>query len=195
MGHRRPEMAQTRGDWSAGVAASYALADLMRAITCEDRGRDRYGRSIGLCRADGQHLGAAMVSAAFTRYSSDYVWQEEKARRETLGVHAPSPVSQRGSGACSLAREGVPEPAIRGDIVRCGESWEHVCDGTSASPSQSSNHRGSNRSTDCSSREPQLEEWVERARRAKPHGRGVGSLRLSCSSAAFDGSKSAIERG
>jgi hypothetical protein len=70
MGHRRPEMAQTCGDWSAGVAASYALADLMRAITCEDRGRDRYGRSIGLCRADSQHLGAAMVSAAFTRYSS-----------------------------------------------------------------------------------------------------------------------------
>jgi endonuclease YncB( thermonuclease family) len=49
-----PEMKQLCGDWSAGVAAAYALADLMRgkAIKCEDKGRDRYGRSIGLCRAD-----------------------------------------------------------------------------------------------------------------------------------------------
>jgi endonuclease YncB( thermonuclease family) len=44
-----PEMAQTCGDWSAGVAATYALADLMRGkvISCELKDRDRYGRSVG----------------------------------------------------------------------------------------------------------------------------------------------------
>jgi endonuclease YncB( thermonuclease family) len=63
-----------------------------KTITCEDKGRDRYGRSIGLCRANGEDLGAAMVELgmawAFTRYSWDYVGLEEKARRENLGVHA-----------------------------------------------------------------------------------------------------------
>jgi endonuclease YncB( thermonuclease family) len=53
---------------------------LGKRIECEFRGKDRYGRSIGLCRADGLDLGATMVSAgmawAFTRYSSDYVEQE-----------------------------------------------------------------------------------------------------------------------
>lgn len=89
-----PEMGQTCGDWHAGMAATYALADLMRgkAITCEGRGTDRYGRSIGLCRAAGQDLGAAMVELgmawAFTRYSSDYVAQERAAIGDRLGVHA-----------------------------------------------------------------------------------------------------------
>lgn len=89
-----PEMAQTCGDWSAGVAATYALADLVRgkAITCEPRDRDRYGRLIGLCRANGKDLGAAMVELgmawAFTRYSSDYVEHEKAAIGGRLGVHA-----------------------------------------------------------------------------------------------------------
>jgi len=89
-----PEMAQTCGGWTAGVAATYALADLMRgkAITCEDRGRDRFGRTIGVCRADGEDLGGAMVSTgmawAFTRYSTDYVSQERSAIGAHLGVHA-----------------------------------------------------------------------------------------------------------
>jgi endonuclease YncB( thermonuclease family) len=58
----------------AGAAASRALQALMegRAITCEPRGHDQYGRTIALCRADGRDLGADMVRAgmalAFTRY-------------------------------------------------------------------------------------------------------------------------------
>jgi endonuclease YncB( thermonuclease family) len=63
-----------------------------KAIACENRGRDRYGRSIGLCRANGEDLGAAMVSAgmawAFARYSSDYVDQERAALGARLGVHS-----------------------------------------------------------------------------------------------------------
>lgn len=89
-----PEIDQTCGDWRAGVDATYALADLMRGrtITCEDKGRDRYGRTIGVCRADGRDLGAAMVERgmawAFTRYSSDYVQQERAAIGARIGVHA-----------------------------------------------------------------------------------------------------------
>ena len=52
-------------------------------VRCEDRGHDRYRRTIGLCRDNGEDLGAAMVRTgmawAFTRYSSDYISQEKAA--------------------------------------------------------------------------------------------------------------------
>lgn len=79
--------------WPAGELASQHLADLMRdhAITCEPRTTDRYGRVVALCRADGEDLGAAMVSAgmawAFIRYSREYVRQEGAAASHGLGVH------------------------------------------------------------------------------------------------------------
>ena len=70
------------------------LAYLMKGktVTCEERARDRYARTVGVCWADHDDLGAAMVELgqawAFVRYSRDYVGLEEKARRENLGVHA-----------------------------------------------------------------------------------------------------------
>jgi endonuclease YncB( thermonuclease family) len=89
-----PEMAQTCKDgWAAGVEAKGALERLMdgASIHCELKDTDRYGRSVGICRADGRDLGAAMVSAgmawAFTRYSSDYVGQERAAIGAGIGVH------------------------------------------------------------------------------------------------------------
>ena len=81
-------------DWAAGIEAAKALSQLVRgrAVTCEGRGQDRYGRTIGLCHADGQDIQAAMVRAgmawAFTRYSSDYVTEERAAIVDRLGVHA-----------------------------------------------------------------------------------------------------------
>jgi endonuclease YncB( thermonuclease family) len=89
-----PETKQWCGDYPAGVLATGVLVKLMKdkAITCEDRGHDRYGRTIGLCRANGSDLGAAMVRLgmawAFVRYSRDYVELEQRARAENLGVHA-----------------------------------------------------------------------------------------------------------
>ena len=59
-------------------------------VRCEVRGQDRCRRTIGLCRAGGKDLGAAMVNTgtawAFTRYSSDYVRQEKGAIGARLGV-------------------------------------------------------------------------------------------------------------
>ena len=89
-----PETGQACADgWPAGLEANRKMAELVagRAITCEPRDKDRYGRIVALCRADGQDLGAAMVSAgmawAFTRYSSDYVEQERAAIGARAGVH------------------------------------------------------------------------------------------------------------
>lgn len=79
--------------WPAGIEACTRLRHLIdgRAIACEPRTTDRYGRIVALCRADGQDLGAAMVSAgmawAFIRYSSDYVEQEKAASADRAGVH------------------------------------------------------------------------------------------------------------
>ena len=80
--------------WPAGRMASAYLAGLVqgRAVTCEAKTKDRYGRTVALCRADGRDLGADMVAAgmalAFVRYSRDYVEQEAAARSAELGVHA-----------------------------------------------------------------------------------------------------------
>jgi endonuclease YncB( thermonuclease family) len=89
-----PEGVQLCGDWHAGSEATRALASLMhgRAIVCEPKATDRYGRTVALCRADGVDLGAEMVRRgmawAFVRYSHDYVPQEAAAKREGKGVHA-----------------------------------------------------------------------------------------------------------
>jgi endonuclease YncB( thermonuclease family) len=88
------EMKQACADgWMAGKKAAAAMLELVkgRTITCEPKARDRYGRTVAICRADGVDLGPSMVSAgmawAFTRYSSDYVSQERAAIGAGLGVH------------------------------------------------------------------------------------------------------------
>ena len=90
-----PESKQSCADgWPAGFEATRALRSLIddREVYCEPRGNDRYGRTIGLCRADGTDIQAAMVSAgmawAFVRYSRDYVEDERKAKEARRGVHA-----------------------------------------------------------------------------------------------------------
>ena len=90
-----PESKQLCADgWAAGRAATTFMRDLVRdhTVACEARGLDRYGRTIGLCRADGVDIQAEMVKAgmawAFIRYSHDYVVQEVEARAASLGVHA-----------------------------------------------------------------------------------------------------------
>jgi endonuclease YncB( thermonuclease family) len=94
-GINAPESKQSCGDgWAAGKIATDYLARLVhgRTVTCEPRGKDRYGRTIALCKADDQDLSAAMVVAgmawAFLRYSHDHVVQETDAMTKLLGVHA-----------------------------------------------------------------------------------------------------------
>jgi hypothetical protein len=78
----------------AGIEASRKMRELVKGhdVTCENRGHDRYGRMIGLCRVDGIDIQAAMVRAglawAFVRYSSDYVREEAQAKADRLGVFA-----------------------------------------------------------------------------------------------------------
>jgi len=90
-----PGMHQVCADgWPAGMEARLALEALVsgRRIVCESRGYDPYRRIYGQCRADGQDLGAAMVTAgmawASVSHSRAYVGIEQDARDEGRGLHA-----------------------------------------------------------------------------------------------------------
>lgn len=89
-----PETKQDCPDgWPAGRLATTHLQALMsgRTVLCERKDTDRYGRTVAICRADGEDMGALMVrdgyAWAFVRYSSDYVSQEALARSERVGLH------------------------------------------------------------------------------------------------------------
>jgi endonuclease YncB( thermonuclease family) len=90
-----PETKQDCPDgWPAGRLATTKLLALIqgRTVVCEAKDTDRYGRTIAICRAGSEDIGAAMVRAgfawAFIRYSNDYARQEARAKADQLGVHA-----------------------------------------------------------------------------------------------------------
>lgn len=90
-----PELAQMCPDgWPAGRMAATRLQALTagRSIICQEKDRDRYGRTVAICRVSGEDLGAILVREgfawAFTRFSVDYVGQQEEARIANRGVHA-----------------------------------------------------------------------------------------------------------
>ena len=90
-----PEMKQGCPDgWPAGRLATTRLLSLIqgKTVVCEAKDTDRYGRTVAICRASGEDLGAIMVREgmawAFVRYSRDYVDQEAQAKADRRGVHA-----------------------------------------------------------------------------------------------------------
>lgn len=89
-----PETKQDCPDgWAAGRLATTHLQSLIsgRNVICERKNTDRYGRTVAICRAGGEDLGAMMVrdgyAWAFLRYSADYSGQEALAKKDMLGVH------------------------------------------------------------------------------------------------------------
>lgn len=89
-----PELQQVCQDgWPAGKEAALMLRSIIeRGLDCEPKTRDRYGRTVAICRAGGEDVGAIMVREglawAFERYSHDYVGQQALAAAEGRGVHA-----------------------------------------------------------------------------------------------------------
>ena len=63
--------------WLCGAEASQMLRKLVGnwPVRCDDQGRDRYGRLISVCRANGADLNGRMVvtgmALAYRRYSTD----------------------------------------------------------------------------------------------------------------------------
>ena len=81
-------------DYRCGQTAALALADHIgkRAVTCNPRETDRYGRVVAVCRADAEDLNAWMVrqghAIAYRRYAEDYVNTELTAKALRHGIWA-----------------------------------------------------------------------------------------------------------
>ncbi|MCB1549489.1 MAG: thermonuclease family protein [Hyphomicrobiaceae bacterium] len=132
-----PESAQTcshaaGGTWRCGDASMRALVQLTtgKTVTCERRGRDLYGRTIAVCRADGADVGGELVRQglawAFVRYSRDYVALERAARAARVGLWQAQATpawefrATRWAGAQQKAPEGCP---IKGNISARGRIY------------------------------------------------------------------------
>ena len=95
-----PEMRQQCKDASGAAYAcgKVAMAALWARIgpdgvTCEGDSRDRYQRLIGFCFfADGTDMNAWIVrqgyALAYRKYSTAYIWAEDAAKAERLGIWA-----------------------------------------------------------------------------------------------------------
>jgi endonuclease YncB( thermonuclease family) len=94
-----PEMGQVCRDgrgaaYACGRTASSALASRIgwATVSCVGTDTDRYGRTVAICRAGTTDLGAWLVAEghglAFRRYGSDYVSEEDEARRHRRGLWA-----------------------------------------------------------------------------------------------------------
>ncbi len=92
-----PELAQTcwdqNGEYPCGRIARAAALDLIAGedtVTCETRGKDRYGRWLAVCFAGGFSINRNMVytgwALAYRRYSTDYVDTEEGAKSAKRGL-------------------------------------------------------------------------------------------------------------
>jgi endonuclease YncB( thermonuclease family) len=89
-----PETEQRCADgWPAGRIATAELQRLIagRTLSCETRDRDRYGRTVAVCHADGLDINREMVERgmawAYRKYSRDYVPVEAVARAGRFGIH------------------------------------------------------------------------------------------------------------
>jgi len=78
--------------WPCGAEAAALLRRLVsgQAIVCDVKGLDIYGRFLGLCRAGGTDVGAAMVRAglalSYRQYTLRYVADELYARWRRVGA-------------------------------------------------------------------------------------------------------------
>ena len=120
--------------WMCGAKAARVLDSLVKGqqVTCEWTEKDRYGRALSTCRADGINLNAAMVytgyAVAYRRYSDRYVMYEDEARENRNGIWSGKflmPWDHRKRGR----KVEVPAPdagrPIKGNISKKGRQYYH----------------------------------------------------------------------
>jgi endonuclease YncB( thermonuclease family) len=118
------------GEWDCGQASSHALKLLAggREVVCEDRGFDKYNRTLGICYTDGRDINAAMVRAglawAYVKYSTAYVAEEAEARTAQRGVWQAATMApwdwralQKRGGTAGLSASTVPQPLMTAPAV------------------------------------------------------------------------------
>ncbi|WP_322883878.1 thermonuclease family protein [Microvirga lotononidis] len=129
-----PEGQQTCDDaaskrYLCGARAAEALADLIGRngrVTCQEQDRDRYGRVVAVCQANGREINAEMVlqgwALEYKQYSDGrYAKAEAEARTAKRGLWAGQFVEpwdwRRGKRLSSEASTGSDRKcAIKGNI-------------------------------------------------------------------------------
>jgi endonuclease YncB( thermonuclease family) len=111
-----PELGQRCSDgWPAGEKAKGFLIALITGgvVVCDNRGYDRYGRTLAVCTAHATNLNQAMVrtgnAMAYSQYSRDYVLDEIGARNAKAGMWAhncQAPWDYRHGGAAQGGKSG-----------------------------------------------------------------------------------------
>lgn len=121
--------------WKCGQAATKLMEELVEAgdLTCDERGKDDYGRIIAVCRAGGIEINRAMVERglawSFRQYAHDYDAVEDAAREARLGVWRATTEppweyrARRWAEATAEAPSGCP---IKGNLSRKGERIYHA---------------------------------------------------------------------
>ena len=142
--------------WACGERATRALAGRIggRTVACEERDRDRYGRTVAVFRDGGEDVNAWMVSQgwalAYRRYSRDYVGEETAARDARRGVWRGDfvPPWDWRRGERLAGSRPVPKSAagagcrIKGNIGRNGTRIYHVPGGQFYEPTRIDTSRG-----------------------------------------------------
>ncbi len=83
-----------KGVWACGKKASSKLKKLINGqeVQCTDEGKDRYGRTLSICYANGVDLQAEMVrsgmAVAYLRYSNRYESEMVEAMIAQVGIWA-----------------------------------------------------------------------------------------------------------
>jgi endonuclease YncB( thermonuclease family) len=120
------------GWWACGTSATAALANLVegRSITCDRRGLDKYGRTLGVCFADGRDVNATMVRQghawAFVKYSSTYVKEEAEAKKDGIGIWqgAATPAWDHRAKRWEAVEAKAPDGcAIKGNVTKHGRIY------------------------------------------------------------------------
>ena len=129
--------------WPCGERATRALAGRIgsQTVSCVERDRDRYGRTVAVCHAAGKDLNAWMVrqgwALAYQQYSKAYIADESDARAGRRGMWRGDfvpPWDWRRGARLAGARAASQEAAggkcrIKGNIGRGGSRIYHVAGG------------------------------------------------------------------
>lgn len=122
--------------WLCGQEAGARLRALVRGaqVKCEAIDKDRYGRIVGKCFANGADVGAEMVSEglalAYRQYSTDYVQAEASAKAAQRGMWAGEFVEpwnwRRGDRLTRTPANDNNGCNIKGNISRSGDRIYHM---------------------------------------------------------------------
>ncbi len=115
------------GQWASRAVRDTFGGQLAR---CDDRGTDRYGRTIARCTVGGRDIGGEIVRAgfaeAFRRYSLDYVDEEKEAivgKRGIWRTEMARPADFRNRAAQVAQSSGSARCVIKGNISDNGRIY------------------------------------------------------------------------